>query len=147
VAERLATVAGKGTSSTKRQPSQGKLLAERVTAWAAAWSAKAYAAYADFYAPSFVPADGSSRGAWAKQRQHRLAKPVQLEVEVRNFRLKEVAKDVVIAEFEQHYSSDSYSDTSLKALKWVKLGGQWLIERETARPLSASAPVRRKAGK
>ena len=147
VAERLATVAGKGTASTKRQPPQGKLLAERVTAWAAAWSAKAYAAYADFYAPSFVPADGSSRGAWAKQRQHRLAKPVQLEVEVRNFRLKEVAKDVVIAEFEQHYSSDSYSDTSLKALKWVKLGGQWLIERETARPLSASVPVRRKAGK
>lgn len=147
VDERLATVAGKSTASTQRQPPQGKLLAERVTAWAAAWSAKAYAAYADFYAPSFVPADGSSRGAWAKQREHRLAKPVQLEVEVRNFRLKEVATDVVIAEFEQHYSSDSYSDTSLKVLKWVKLGGQWLIERETARPLPASVPVRRKAEK
>ncbi|MDP2826831.1 MAG: TolC family outer membrane protein [Sulfuritalea sp.] len=146
-AERLATVAGKSTAAASPQQPEGEMLAERVKDWAAAWSAKAYATYADFYAPSFVPADGSSRDSWAKQREHRLAGPARLEVEVRNFRLKEVAQDVVIAEFEQYYSSDRYSDRTLKVLKWVKLGGQWLIERETARPLAAGVPVQRKAEK
>ena len=140
VAERLP-----GTAPAQPRQAQRKLLGERVQAWAAAWSAQAYAAYADFYAPTFVPADGASRDSWAKQRQQRLSRPAQVAVEVSNFRLKEVAKDVAIAEFEQHYTSDSYSDRTRKVLKWVRQGGQWLIQQETARPLAASVANRRKA--
>lgn len=134
-----------GATPVQSRQAQRKLLAERVKAWAAAWSAQTYTAYADFYAPTFVPADGLSRDSWAKQRQQRLSRPAQVAVEISNFRLKEVAKDVAIAEFEQHYRSDSYSDRTRKALKWVRLGGQWLIEQETARPLAASVASRRKA--
>ena len=134
-----------GTAPAQSRQAQRKLLGERVKAWAAAWSAQAFAAYADFYAPSFVPADGSSRDSWAKQRQQRLSRPAQVAVEISNVRLKEVAKDVAIAEFEQHYTSDSYSDRTRKALKWVRQGGQWLIQQETARPLAASVASRRKA--
>ena len=136
-----------GAKSAQPRQAQRELLAERVKAWAAAWSAQAYTAYADFYAPSFVPADGSSRDGWAKQRQQRLSRPAQVAVEIRNFRLKDVANDVAIAEFEQHYRSDSYSDRTRKVLKWVRLGGQWLIQQETARPLAASAASRRKVEK
>ncbi|MBI3094717.1 MAG: TolC family outer membrane protein [Rhodocyclales bacterium] len=136
-----------GAKSVQPRQAQRELLAERVKAWAAAWSAQAFTAYADFYAPSFVPADGSSRDGWAKQRQQRLSRPAQVAVEIRNFRLKDVANDVAIAEFEQHYRSDSYSDRTRKVLKWVRLGGQWLIQQETARPLAASAASRRKAEK
>jgi len=140
VADRLP-----GTAPAQPRQAQRKLLGERVQAWAAAWSAQAYAAYADFYAPTFVPADGASRDSWAKQRQQRLSRPAQVAVEVSNFRLKEVAKDVAIAEFEQHYTSDSYSDRTRKVLKWVRQGGQWLIQQETARPLAAVVASRRKA--
>ncbi|MCX7167046.1 MAG: TolC family outer membrane protein [Rhodocyclales bacterium] len=148
-AEAAATVAGVVTtaSSATGPSSQGKIITERVKAWAAAWSARDYAAYADFYAASFVPADGASRGSWAKQRQQRLAKPTQIRVEVKNFSLNEVTTDIFVAEFEQHYSSDTYNDRTLKALRWVKAGGQWQIERETARPVSAGVPVARKAEK
>lgn len=134
-----------GATPAPPRQAQRELLAERVKAWAAAWSAQAYAAYADFYAPTFVPADGTSRDSWAKQRQQRLSRPAQIAVEISNFRLKQVANDVAIAEFEQHYRSDSYSDKTRKTLKWVRLGGQWLIQQETARPLAASVPARRKA--
>jgi adhesin transport system outer membrane protein len=149
VSTSLGLAAGdeRNASSAALAPSQGKVLTDRVKAWAAAWSAKAYDAYAGFYAPSFVPADGSSRTSWARQRAQRLAKPDRIQVEVRNFRLNEVAKDVFIAEFEQHYSSDSYSDTTLKALQWVKTGGEWLIEREVARPVSSATPDRGRSAK
>lgn len=141
-----APTAGEGQQAAPA-PSQGRILTDRVKAWAAAWSAKAFAAYAGFYAPSFVPADGSSRASWEKQRAQRLAKPDRVQVEVRNFRLNEVAKDVFVAEFEQRYSSDSYSDTTMKALRWVKSGGEWLIEREAMQPLSSRVADRRRSGK
>ena len=119
------------------------ILQERVSAWAAAWSARTFDLYAGFYAPSFEPADGSSRATWAKQREQRLATPKRIQVEVRNLKLKEAGSDMMLAEFEQHYSSDSYSDVTLKELKWVKVGGQWLIEREAMRPAGAPATPRK----
>ena len=120
------------------------ILQERVAAWSAAWSAKSFASYAGFYAPSFVPADGASRAAWAKQREQRLATPKQIRVEVKNLKLKQAGNDMLLAEFEQHYSSDGYSDVTQKELKWVRVGGQWLIERETARPAGVAATARKK---
>lgn len=126
---------------------QDKLVTERVKAWAAAWSGKAYVAYAGFYAPSFVPDDGSSRDSWAKLRKLRIAKPARIQVELSKLSVSEVAKDVFVAEFEQHYSSDSRSYRTLKVLRWVKVGGQWLIERETARPMAGSVSARRKGDK
>ena len=120
------------------------ILQERVAAWSAAWSAKSFASYAGFYAPSFVPADGASRAAWVKQREQRLATPKQIRVEVKNLKLKQAGNDMLLAEFEQHYSSDGYSDVTQKELKWVRVGGQWLIERETARPADVAATARKK---
>ncbi|MBK7025214.1 MAG: TolC family outer membrane protein [Sulfuritalea sp.] len=120
------------------------ILQERVAAWSAAWSAKSFASYAGFYAPSFVPADGASRAAWAKQREQRLATPKQIRVEVKNLKLKQAGNDMLLAEFEQHYSSDGYSDVTQKELKWVRVGGQWLIERETARPAGVAATAPKK---
>ena len=106
--------------------------------WAAAWSAKSFTAYAGFYAPSFAPADGSSRAAWAKQREQRLAAAKWIRIEVRNLKLKEAGKDTLLAQFAQHYRSDSFSAVTRKELEWVKAGGQWLIARETTPPAVAA---------
>ncbi len=132
--------------TTTPQTEQG-ILQERVMAWAAAWSAKAFSVYAGFYAPTFEPADGSSRASWAKQREQRVTTPKRVQVEVRNLKLKEAGRDTLLAEFEQHYSSDNYSDVTLKVLKWVKVGGQWLIERETSLPAGAGTSTRPKGSK
>ena len=123
------------------------IVQDRVKAWAAAWSAKSFDLYAGFYAESFVPADGSSRATWAKQRQQRLARAKQVQVEVRNLKLKDAGNDALLAEFEQAYSSDTYGDVTIKELKWVKVDGQWLIERETARPAGSGTPGGQKDGK
>jgi hypothetical protein len=36
---------------------------------------------------------------------------------------------------------------TIKELKWVKVDGQWLIERETARPAGSGTPGGQKDGK
>jgi ketosteroid isomerase-like protein len=121
-------------------------LTARVKAWAAAWAAKDFASYAAFYAPTFVPADGTSRDAWAKQRAQRIAAADQVQVDVSNVNLRRDAKDMVMVEFQQRYRSTTYRDVTLKALRWIKVGGQWLIEREAARLVPAVASVREGSG-
>jgi murein L,D-transpeptidase YafK len=119
---------------------------DRVTAWAAAWSAKSFGQYAGFYAPAFEPADGSSRASWAQQRERRIAASKRVQVEVKNLKLREEGSDVLFAEFEQSYTSDTYSDVTQKSLKWIKVDGQWLIARETVQAPANGKHVRQKEG-
>jgi hypothetical protein len=53
---------------------------------------------------------------------------------------------MVMVEFQQRYRSTTYRDVTLKALRWIKVGGQWLIEREAARLVPAVASVREGSG-
>ncbi len=122
-------------------------IAERIKAWAAAWSARSYADYAAFYSPTFQPSDGSSRRTWAAQRELRLAIPSSIQVLVGNISFSEETKDSVVAEFDQRYTSDQYSDHTLKTLKWMKVDGRWLIESEAARKISIGAPTALETGK
>jgi adhesin transport system outer membrane protein len=123
-----------GPASSASPPSRNEV-AERMAAWQAAWTVRDYPSYLAFYADSFVAADGSSRADWAKQRVTRLARPASIELEVKNLRLKEPGQDILVAEFEQHYRSGSYSDRTLKSIRWIRSGGTWLIQQETTRPL------------
>jgi adhesin transport system outer membrane protein len=142
----IAAESGKPAIPSPPQSPQDRV-AERMAAWEAAWVAKDHAAYLGLYAESFVPADGSSRDDWVKQREKRLTRPDSIQLEVKNLTVKEVSKELLVAEFEQYYRSGRYSDRTMKALQWVRVGGVWLIERETARPLSPDVPVQRGAGK
>jgi adhesin transport system outer membrane protein len=67
----MAPVTPSATAAKAQSPAS--IVQDRVTAWAAAWSAKSFGQYAGFYAPAFEPADGSSRASWAQQRERRIA--------------------------------------------------------------------------
>lgn len=116
-------------------------ISQRIKAWAAAWSARSYDDYAGFYAPSFVPSDGSSRSSWAQQRERRLALPTSIQVSVGKVGIREETKQSVVTEFDQRYTSDHYSDHTLKTLHWVNVNGHWLINKETARPITDKVPA------
>ncbi len=109
-------------------------IAERLAAWAAAWSSGRFDSYAGFYAPSFVPADGASRADWTKQREARISGRSGILVKLKDISVNKDAPEAFVAEFIQRYRSDDYRDTTRKMLRWVKVGGEWLIEAETARP-------------
>ncbi len=133
-------------ATAAKAQSPASIVQDRVTAWAAAWSAKSFGQYAGFYAPAFEPADGSSRASWAQQRERRIAASKRVKVEVKNLKLREEGSDVLFAEFEQSYTSDAYSDVTQKSLKWIKVDGQWLIARETVQAPANGKPVRQKEG-
>jgi adhesin transport system outer membrane protein len=109
-------------------------IAERLAAWAAAWSAGRFDSYAGFYAPSFAPADGASRADWAKQREARISGRSGISVELKDITVSKDEPEAFVAEFIQRYRSDGYRDTTRKTLRWIKVGGEWLIETEAARP-------------
>lgn len=115
--------------SSAHSPVSGQL-----AAWAAAWSSGRFESYLGFYAPSFVAPDGSDRAEWAKHREPRVAGRSGIQVEVSNIRVRFTAPNVLESEFIQRYASDSYRDSTRKVLRWVKVGSDWLIEREMTRP-------------
>ncbi|MBK9019124.1 MAG: TolC family outer membrane protein [Sulfuritalea sp.] len=133
-------------SPSSASGAEAQELTTRVKAWAAAWAGRDIAGYAAFYAPTFVPADGSSRDAWAKQRAQRIAAADQVRVDVSNFIVRHEASEAVLVEFQQQYRSTTYRDVTLKALRWIKVDGQWLIEREAARPVPSIASIREGSG-
>ncbi|WP_083518272.1 TolC family outer membrane protein [Dechloromonas denitrificans] len=115
----------------------GELQAQ-VNAWAAAWAAKNYNDYLAFYAPSFTPDGGLSREDWAQLRRSRIATRDNIGVELHDIKIRLDGPDRAFAEFRQVYQSNQYKDTTQKSLELIKVGGKWLINRESSVPCTGN---------
>lgn len=125
-----------GTSGAEMSPTDGpnevKGIEKRIADWAAAWGAGHFDGYTGFYAPSFVPAEGGSREEWIGRRRSRIVGRTGIRVDLKQVRVIRRAPEVYVAEFIQHYRSDAYQDVSRKALRWTRIGGEWMIAAEAA---------------
>jgi adhesin transport system outer membrane protein len=110
----------------------------QVKSWAAAWSARDYAAYSAFYAPTFTPDGGLAREDWAQLRRGRIAARGDIAVDVQDLKVRMDGNDRAFAEFRQIYQSKGYNDTTQKTLEMIKVNGKWLINRETSIPCAGS---------
>lgn len=142
-ARAMALLEVKATPAVQPAPAQsagseGELLTV-VQAWASAWSAKNYAEYSAFYAPSFTPDGGLSREDWAQLRRSRISTRDRIAVDLQDIKVKQDGKDRTFVEFRQLYSSNLYKDTTQKTLEMIKLGNKWLINRESSIPCSSGA--------
>jgi len=113
-------------------------LESQVKSWAAAWSARDYAAYTGFYAPTFTPDGGLTREDWAQLRRSRIAPREAISVEIQELKIRMDGKDRAFAEFRQVYRSKAYSDTTQKTLELIRVGGKWLINRESSVPCAGN---------
>ncbi|MDX1513836.1 MAG: serine hydrolase, partial [Gammaproteobacteria bacterium] len=104
-----------------------------VSAWAEDWSRQDVPAYLSRYSEEFLPADGSGRERWERQRRARLARPAFIEVEISRLRIDPLDDSRARATFEQAYRADHYRDTVTKTLDLIREGGHWRIIRETVR--------------
>ena len=109
-----------------------------VKSWAAAWSARDYGAYTAFYAPTFTPDGGLSREDWAQLRRSRISPRSEISVEIQDLKIRLDGNDRAFAEFRQVYQSKAYSDTTQKTLELIKVGGKWLINRESSVPCAGN---------
>ena len=105
----------------------------RTTAWREAWVSRDVKNYLSFYASGFKPEGGLSREDWARQREQRIAKAGGIRIEIQNLTVQSSNAESAIIEFRQIYSTDTFSDTTLKTLEWRKENGIWQIVRESAR--------------
>jgi Flp pilus assembly protein TadD/ketosteroid isomerase-like protein len=97
-------------------------------AWASAWSAKDVPAYLAAYTPEF--SGGKSRKAWEEERRARIVGKSSISVTLSDVEAR-MQGDKAIVQFRQHYSADALKVSSRKTLEMVKVGGRWLIQKES----------------
>nr|MBL8411623.1 hypothetical protein [Dechloromonas sp.] len=113
-------------------------ITRQIKGWAAAWAAKDYSAYSAYYARSFVPWGGLSQEAWAQLRRSRLQTRENIALDLQDLQVQMEGTERARVVFRQTYRSDAYSDTVQKTLEMVRVGGQWLIEREISVPCAGN---------
>ncbi|MGJ8667984.1 MAG: tetratricopeptide repeat protein [Oceanococcus sp.] len=106
-------------------------LLARVEKWRATWSAKDPDGYLSNYSPNFAPATGVSRETWDSQRRTRVVRPRSILIQVLNPKVLSGSNGQAQVEFVQIYESNTYSDQVRKRLVMERVGGQWLIIKES----------------
>jgi tetratricopeptide (TPR) repeat protein len=101
-----------------------------IQAWATAWSSKNLDSYFAAYTPDFAPS-GKSNTSWAAERRERItrAKSISVVAKVQSIDIK---PEEVVAVIRQSYKSDTLTSENTKTLKFINLGGRWLIKYELA---------------
>ncbi len=111
-------------------PPQAAAIAKAVQSWAGAWSKKDVKSYLGHYAKDFEPPKGLNRKAWEEERNARLTKPGNIEVDLENVKVVSVSGDHATVKLRQHYRSANLSTSSNKTLGLVMQDGKWVIQQE-----------------
>ncbi len=107
-------------------------VAAQVRLWVALVARRDFAAFETLYAPSYVPAGGGNRSDWAIAQKARFAQPDELPAGLQGLKVRLNGLDRATAEFRQFYSSDVRREATQRKMEFVKVGGKWLIDRETS---------------
>ncbi len=105
-------------------------VAQRLTDWAAAWSAKDIETYLGFYSKDFT-AKGSHT-QWEANRRRMLSKPGPISLKIDSIKASPQGSDVITT-FEQTYSSSNFKDKGVKTLTWRMQDSRWVIVKESNR--------------
>jgi ketosteroid isomerase-like protein len=132
------TTAADNTSKQQVKPNpdpaitvnENAALNEAMNRWRQAWSNKNVVSYLSFYGPDFVPPNGMSRQAWEGARHERISSKQKIHVAIESLQLQ-INNNTATAKFTQVYTDERLRLTDRKTLVWQKLGGRWLIQRET----------------
>lgn len=111
-------------------PAQAAAVTKAVQSWAGAWSKKDVKSYLGHYARDFEPPKGLNRKAWEEERNQRLTKPGEIEVNLENVKVVSVSGDRATVKLRQHYRSANLSTSSNKTLNLVLQDGKWVIQQE-----------------
>lgn len=119
----------KATQSLDREDEKGVLA--RLESWRAAWSNQDPDAYLANYSPNFKPTSGLDRSAWEAQRRTRVVRPRSILIQVLQPKAYADSNGQIRVEFTQIYESNSYSDQVRKRMVMEKVGGSWMILKES----------------
>jgi murein L,D-transpeptidase YafK len=121
-----ATSVGHAIEEEKRQVLQS------IETWRTAWQAQDVDAYIAHYTDTFLPANGHSHEAWLQDRQIKLTQARALSVQIDHLQVQRLDDQRWKVTFYQRYQSSTYADQVSKELLMIKMGDQYLIEKERA---------------
>jgi tetratricopeptide (TPR) repeat protein len=99
--------------------------------WRKSWVSGDVEKYISMYQKNYSPR-GKTRNAWVKNRQQKVVKSKKIKVEIKNAQVYiNDSQTKANIRFDQNYSSSNYTDGVLKRLYWIKIKGQWYINRES----------------
>lgn len=111
-------------------------LKARLQAWETAWEktaeTKKIAEYASFYADDFTYG-GKTRDEYLKKRSQEASVSAVIMVEISNLQVT-IEGGKAVTSFRQDYLSDTFGDSGIKKLTWVKRGDNLLIISEEFQP-------------
>jgi len=97
---------------------------ERVQSWARSWAAQDVDAYVAHYREDYTPGTTISRQQWLEQRRVRLTNKTFIEVDVREFTVRDLGDQYSVT-FTQHYRSNTVDDIIRKRLIFEKRDDDW----------------------
>lgn len=110
--------------------SDEKLVVQTIQDWLHAWMKQDVESYLGFYAKQFKTPDNESRSKWEQTRRARVSRPRKIELRVSALKVQIADAENATAIFRQDYRSDSYRDSVIKELTFIKQNGVWRIGRE-----------------
>ena len=103
---------------------------QALTGWAAAWSAKDFPRYRDYYAQSFTPENGRTLEQWVSDSAALFARHGDITIGINDMTVDASTPDRSVTQFLQSYASPDYSDVTAKRIEWVREDNHWKIQRE-----------------
>jgi hypothetical protein len=104
-------------------------LSNKVSSWAAAWSAQNVIEFVGHYAPDYR-VSGKTRQQWLADRREKLTNKSFIRVKVSDFEQTEQANGQIRVQFRQNYRSNTIADTVTKRLTFQQFNGDWKIVGE-----------------
>jgi ketosteroid isomerase-like protein len=108
-----------------------KEIMKLVESWAKAWNARDVDTYLSFYGRSFQTPEGMPRRKWEQTRRTRIQGKAYINVKI-DMQQVAVTESGATVKFRQIYSSDRFTDDSIKTLMFAKQEGKWQIVQEYA---------------
>jgi hypothetical protein len=126
----LTTPAEMHNSKEQQQLSSQLEAFYALESWKNAWQAADVDSYLAAYSTQFIPANRQSLAAWKTQRTTSLSKPQFINLKINNPVIERLHDGRLQITFTQHFSSNIYRDTVLKALIMARENERWKILEE-----------------
>ena len=112
--------------------SDEELVMQTIQDWLRTWMKQDVESYLGFYAKEFKTPDNESRSKWQQTRRTRVSRPRKIEIRLSALKVQIADAENATAVFRQDYRSDSYRDSVIKELTFIKQNGVWRIGQERA---------------